>query len=71
MKKVRRRRIKTKPGKMISKFLKDNSLSLAFAGLFIVMLIGQSISGLIFYNDQQAEHAAHQISFLEFISTGT
>lgn len=51
--------------------LKNNSLSLSFGTLFILALIGHSVSGWKFYDTERAEHHAPQVSYWSFLGTGT
>ena len=44
-------------------FLRDNGLSLFFGAAFLLALLGQSISGLADYNQQQLSSGADPVSF--------
>ena len=39
------------------RFLRNNSLSLFFLVLFLVVLVGQAIAGHALYNDEEVAHA--------------
>ncbi len=45
----------------------ENGLSLFFLGLFLLSLFGQSVAGLQDFNEQQAAHAADQISYWRYV----
>jgi hypothetical protein len=51
--------------------LRDNGLGLAFGALFLLSLLGQAISGLFQYNDQQVEFGAEQVSFLQYVTSSS
>lgn len=51
------------------RFLRDNSLSLAFLFIFLVALGGQSIAGFLDNNKELAEHGQAAIGYLDFISS--
>src|SRR5688572_15381252 len=50
--------------------LRDNSLSLVMFGLFFLFLIGQSITGLHEYNEDQKEHRQSEVSYVEYLGSG-
>jgi hypothetical protein len=50
-------------------FLRDNGLSLAFLLLFALTLFGQSIAGHADTNQQQLEHGADPIPYLQYIAS--
>lgn len=58
-------------GKGGGKIFKDNGLTIVFVGLFLAALIGQSICGFHFYNDQRASDGFSPVSYREFLRTGT
>jgi hypothetical protein len=68
---MRRKIVRTESAKRKQNFFKDNGLSLALAALFVITLFGESFFGLKYYNDQQSNHGASQISFGKFLATGT
>ncbi|HEU6449096.1 MAG TPA: DUF6766 family protein [Verrucomicrobiae bacterium] len=55
----------------MKKFVKDNSLSLTFAALFILALAGHSISGWKFYNEQLSGHQMAPVSYWKYLGTGS
>jgi hypothetical protein len=59
------------PMQSISKFIKTNGLSIVLFSLFVVFLVGQSVAGFLFYNEQQASHGAAQIGYWQFLGSGT
>lgn len=52
------------------KFLYNNSLSLVLYGLFLVFLIGLSITGHAEQNEQLHAHGQAAISYVEYVSSG-
>jgi hypothetical protein len=50
-------------------FLRENSLSLFFLGLFLGALVGQAISGHSLYNQDQLAHHEAAISFWRYLSS--
>lgn len=56
--------------RLIVRFLLDNSLTLVFAGLFVLSFVGQAICGLGVYNEIQAEHGAESAGFWEYLLQG-
>jgi hypothetical protein len=50
--------------------LRNSSLSLVLLGLFIALLIAQSIAGLHYYNHEQREHGQPGASYLRYLTTG-
>ena len=51
------------------RFLRDNGLTLAFALLFVVSLVGQALSGVAEYNSQAVADGVDQISLLSYLGT--
>ncbi|HSH55961.1 MAG TPA: DUF6766 family protein [Candidatus Limnocylindrales bacterium] len=51
-------------------FLKNNSLSIVLFALFFAFLLGESITGHRFYNQDQREHGQPIISYVEYLGTG-
>ena len=49
------------------RFLRDNSLSLFFAALFLVTLLGQSLVGRSAYNEQQLQHGGEPVSYGRYV----
>ncbi len=53
------------------RILRDNGIGLVFGGLFLLMLVGQAISGQAQYNDQQAAYGAEPVSLLHYVTSST
>jgi hypothetical protein len=51
--------------------LRENGLGLVFGGLFLLMLVGQAVSGQAQYNDQQITYGAEPVSFLQYVTSST
>jgi uncharacterized protein DUF6766 len=51
----------------MSRFLRENSLSLFFFTLFLLALLGQSITGFNLYNQEQTEHQEATIGYLRYL----
>ena len=51
-------------------FLKNNSLSLVFFLLFLLSLVGQTITGLQQYNEETIEMGGKTVSFADYLSSG-
>lgn len=49
--------------------LREHALSLFFGALFLVALAGQSIAGLIVFNDEQAAHGQPTVGWVDFITS--
>lgn len=54
----------------MKRFLRDNGLTLALAGLFLVSLVGQIASGIRVENDQRQEHGQAAISLAQYLVGG-
>jgi hypothetical protein len=52
-------------------FLRDNALSLAFGGLFVLTLAGQAVSGTADYNAQQIANGLEPVSLLEYVTSSS
>ncbi|HEX6984222.1 MAG TPA: DUF6766 family protein [Planctomycetaceae bacterium] len=52
------------------RFLRDNGLSLVMAGLFVVLLVGQSVAGWRQYNENQREHRRPAVDFVGYLGNG-
>jgi len=50
-------------------FLRDNSLSIVFGGLFLLALAGQAFAGQAEYNNQQESHGMATISVVEYVGS--
>ena len=52
------------------RFVRDNSLSLVAAGLFLlVWIVGQSWAGMRAYNEEQRDHGEAAVSYGEYLTT--
>jgi len=56
---------------LMKRILRENGLSLALFGFFIVLLVGQSIVGLYHYNEDQQEHNQPPIGYTDYLATGS
>jgi hypothetical protein len=52
------------------KKLRDNSLSLAMFGLFVLFLVGHSVAGYYDYNDDQHAHQQSLLSYTAYLTSG-
>jgi hypothetical protein len=52
-------------------FLRDNALSLAFGGLFLLTLVGQAVSGTADYNAQQLANGLEPVTLLEYVTSSS
>ncbi len=55
----------------MKRFLRENSLGLAFGLLFLIVLIGQSVSGLADFNERQLSENLEPISYLRYITSAS
>src|SRR5690349_14066493 len=53
------------------RFLRENGLSLAFGGLFLLTLAGQAVAGVADYNAQQATRQLPGIGFWQYITSSS
>jgi hypothetical protein len=60
----------TGEGVSMQRVLRDHSLSLVMFGLFMVFLVGQSVTGSQVYNDDQREHGEPAIAYVDYLQTG-
>ncbi|NRQ32857.1 hypothetical protein HII36_13545 [Nonomuraea sp. NN258] len=51
------------------RWLKKNSLSLAFMIMFVLALAGQAVAGLLQYNDEQMVQGAEPVSLLDYVAS--
>jgi len=61
-------RIATSRG--VKEFLRENGLSVVLFGLFLLFLLGQSVTGWLVYNDDAREHGQRMVAFLSYLLTG-
>jgi hypothetical protein len=52
-------------------FLRDNALSLAFGGLFVVTLLGQALTGNADFNAQQIANGLEPVSLGEYVTSSS
>ena len=52
-------------------FLRDNSLSLVFGGLFLVTLVGQALSGAADFNAQQVANGLEPVSLGQYVTSSS
>ncbi|QRO02846.1 hypothetical protein JRI60_38275 [Archangium violaceum] len=52
------------------KVLQENGLTLVLFGLFLLCWLGQSLSGLYAYNEEQREHGQPPVSYGQFLRSG-
>ena len=52
-------------------FLRDNALSLVFGGMLLLTLLGQSIWGVIGYNQEARTAGLQQISLLRYVTSSS
>jgi hypothetical protein len=50
-------------------FLRDNSLSVFFAAIFLTTLVGQSFAGQHAFNAEQVEHGADAVSWFTYVTS--
>lgn len=55
---------------VVKTFLRENGLSLALFGLFLLFLVGQSITGWQVYNDDAHEHGQRGVALIAYFRTG-
>jgi hypothetical protein len=49
--------------------LRQHSLSIFFAVIFVLALVGQSFAGLVAFNEDQVAHGAAVVTWLEFVTS--
>jgi hypothetical protein len=49
--------------------LRDHALSLAFLGLFVVTIVGQSIAGLAQTNEDRSDHDQSPLAYLDYVTS--
>jgi hypothetical protein len=55
----------------VKRFLRENSLGLAFGLLFLIVLIGQSVAGLADFNERQLTENLEPISYLRYVTSAS
>lgn len=53
----------------MNRSIRDAGLSLAFLAIFLLALVAQSIAGLAYLNEQQAQHGQPSVPYLEFVTS--
>jgi hypothetical protein len=53
----------------VRSFLKHNSLSLVFLGLFLAAIVFQAVAGLAVFNEEQDRHGDPHVSFFRYITS--
>jgi hypothetical protein len=56
-------------GERLRTFLRENSLSLFFAALFLACVVGQSFAGQSAYNAEQRQHGATPVSYFDYVAS--
>jgi hypothetical protein len=54
----------------LTRFLRENGLSLALFGIFLVAIVGQAATGLVEYNQQQEEHDLPTLTMGPYLASG-
>jgi hypothetical protein len=49
--------------------IKEHGLSIGFAVIFVLALIGQSVAGLFEFNEEQGAHGSPQVDWLQFVTS--
>jgi hypothetical protein len=52
-------------------FLRANALSLAFGAVFLLTLVGQAVSGVADYNEQQVVKGLEPVSLLDYVTSSS
>src|SRR5688500_18684545 len=52
------------------RFLRNNGLSLVLLAIFVVCLVGQSLAGLLAYNEEQRAHGQAALGYLGYLVSG-
>ncbi|MEO3868851.1 DUF6766 family protein [Nonomuraea sp. B12E4] len=55
----------------IVKWIKENSLALAFLIMFLLAVGGQAVAGMLQFNDQQVAQGAEPVSFLQYVASSS
>jgi len=55
----------------VKRFLRDNGLSLFFGTIFLLAVLGQAVSGLAQYNQQQLGSGADPVSFWAYVTSSS
>ena len=55
----------------MQRFWRSNGLSIVLLALFAISLVGQSITGMRNYNEDQREHGEATVSYTEYLVIGS
>lgn len=53
----------------MQKILRENGLSIVLTVLFLLFLVGQAVSGMYEYNDEQQQHGQPSVDFVSYLGT--
>jgi hypothetical protein len=53
----------------MKQFVKENGLTLLFGALFLIALLGQAVSGLAEFNNQQLAQGGDPLSFVQYVTS--
>ncbi|WP_036303575.1 MULTISPECIES: DUF6766 family protein [unclassified Microbacterium] len=53
----------------VREFVRNSSLSLAFLTIFLVTIVGQSIAGYVYNNEQLAQHGQAAVAYTDFVTS--
>ncbi|MGY1813731.1 DUF6766 family protein [Blastococcus sp. SYSU D00820] len=53
------------------RFLRENSLSLAFGGFFLLSLVGQAVAGVARFNDERVGDGVGEVSLLHYVTSSS
>ena len=51
-------------------FLRENGLSITVVLLFLIFLVGQILTGLLVFNEEQREHGETPVTIGEYLRSG-
>lgn len=54
----------------MGRMLRNNGLSLVLLLLFLAFIVGQAVTGMHEYNDEQAEHGEPSLQMNDYLRTG-
>ncbi|MEN3264581.1 DUF6766 family protein [Pseudonocardia sp.] len=55
----------------LRRVLRDNGLGIVFGALFLLMLVGQAISGHAYFNDQQISEGGEPVSLAHYLTSSS
>jgi hypothetical protein len=55
----------------VRRFARDNGLSLFFGGIFLLALVGQAVSGLALYNNDQLTGGGDPVSIWQYVTSSS